>query len=228
MSLSTYWHIMRGSNGQIANNIGDTASALFQAQTYKSIWGLGTGLINGNISINQLVSVMGEELSAPFIYLYENTDHVFNGKPTKAEAFEYGQNYADALSVFYSFVGTAAAVGKLILRAPGVISAIGVSSIIKAVPRLETLAATAIKNDRPIIGILRSDGTVDAYVQPFNYGEFIGHNQLGLRKEDLGFGLSYVDGKWYVRGSGYAAGNNWAQPTPEQAEMIKKLFGVGE
>ncbi|WP_438498538.1 hypothetical protein [Paenibacillus sp. IHBB 3054] len=61
-----------------------------------------------------------------------------------------------------------------------------------------------------------------------NYGAFLSHEQLGLTKGDLGFGLSYYNGQWTVRGSGYAVAKNWAQPTPEQTVMIKKLFGVGD
>lgn len=228
MSFKTYWYISRGSQDGFLNIAGSTASALFKSQTYKSIYGVGKGLYNGNISLGDLGNAFGSAFIEPFNYLIDHADHIFNGNPSKDESYAYGRNYAEALFNLQGAMGTAAGVTKLILKAPSLVASMGAANIIKAVPKLESLASSAVSSNRPIIGILRANGQIDAFVQPENYGAFLSHKQLGLTKGDLGFGLSYYDGQWSVRGSGYASANGWAQPTPEQAEMIKKLFGVGD
>lgn len=48
----------------------------------------------------------------------------------------------------------------------------GEANIVKAIPKLEGLASSAVSSNRPIIGILREKGQVDAFVQPENYGAF--------------------------------------------------------
>lgn len=88
------------------------------------------------------------------------------------------------------------------------------SKALSKVPALNNLALKSIEVNRPITGIIRSDGTIEAHVQ--NTGYTISHKSLGLTKADTGFNMSFYDGQWYVTGSGYASGQGWNMPSTAQ------------
>nr|WP_245339154.1 RHS repeat-associated core domain-containing protein [Paenibacillus shirakamiensis] len=95
---------------------------------------------------------------------------------------------------------------------------------VSAIPALNAVAKKALSVNRPITGIIRSDGTIEAYVQDaqFSYS----HRGLGLTKADTGFNMSFYEGKWSITGSGYATSQGWRQPSVAQKEMITSMFGV--
>ena len=76
---------------------------------------------------------------------------------------------------------------------------------------------------RSFTGILRGDGTIEAYVQDASYS--FTHKGLGLTKNDLGFNLFYYDGEWLVRGSGLVNQGHRA-PSESDIQNILTLFGV--
>ncbi|PWW01126.1 RHS repeat-associated protein [Paenibacillus cellulosilyticus] len=94
-----------------------------------------------------------------------------------------------------------------------------------AVPALNKLAQSALeKGNTYITGIIRSDGTIEAHL---NVGGLTtSHKALGLAADDVGFNMSYYDGRWNITGSGFAGANNWPAPSPAQIDMLKTLFGV--
>ncbi|MFF2482274.1 hypothetical protein [Paenibacillus sp. NPDC058071] len=104
----------------------------------------------------------------------------------------------------------------------------GIGRVSRLIPELNQLTQKAVSTNKPITGIIRSDGTVEAHIQ--NVSGTISHKSLGLTKNDLGFNMSYFDGNWYISPSGYATdpANGWAKPSPAEQEYIRTVFGVNK
>lgn len=93
------------------------------------------------------------------------------------------------------------------------------AKVVNMIPELNQIAQKSKSVNRSITGVIRSDGTIEAYLQDAGYS--LTHKSLGLTKADLGFNLGNFEGKWFLTGSGYSSQMNWAQPTP--AQQIKVL-----
>jgi hypothetical protein len=94
MSFKTFWYISRGSQDYLGSSI----KAAFTWSTYQQMWNLGKSMVNGEISAREVANGLGAAIGDNFMYLYVHADHIFNGNPTKDEAYAYGQKYGAALA----------------------------------------------------------------------------------------------------------------------------------
>ncbi|MFC5402393.1 S8 family serine peptidase [Cohnella soli] len=96
LTFKAAWYIARGSQDFFVNSLVDGVKAVFNFNTYKNIWNVSSALINGDYDFWEFASVLGDGVAEPFRYIKENGDHVLNGKPTKSEAYAFGQAYGKA------------------------------------------------------------------------------------------------------------------------------------
>lgn len=219
MSFKTYWYISRGSQDWFISNSINSVKSVFDGDTYLNIFNLGKSLVNGTVSIKELAGVLGEEAIQPFKYLKEHEDHIFNGRPTKDEAYSYGQAYAKAVSALQIAATSAYSSVKIINRLPKLAKSMGLS--VSKINYSKLLEEAALKNDY-IVGAYENGKITKLFLNKSDLGG-AGHKAF-LEGKEVGFGVGIYDGEIFVRGSGTGSrvGGNYI--TEAEKAAIKKLF----
>lgn len=96
----------------VYDTLKDTVKDFLSWDTYVGIYDFGKAMLNGDISVDDLVSALGDSAKDKIDYFAKNTKPVFTGDPTDEEVRRYGQEMGEILTL----VGGSAAALKLVAK----------------------------------------------------------------------------------------------------------------
>ncbi|WNQ12224.1 polymorphic toxin-type HINT domain-containing protein [Paenibacillus aurantius] len=124
ISWGTAANVTFGAGSYLWNYAIDAATQFAKKETYTGMWEFTKAVVNGDISVVDIIEGMGEDFARPFQYLYQNFDRIWSNQGTYQEDYEYGAYFGEAianiasLAVSFTGAGTTAFVAKIVEKAP--------------------------------------------------------------------------------------------------------------